>query len=257
MHVYLCFQKQREVEAKRKEEEKQEREQQQEVQKDLKRQLEEANEVTDINLSCCYSTVCSHYINLLYWSDSARIQSISDKPNPKWHIRTNFGCFALLFHIMLNWITVGGSVGQREDGCCVDRDGEGSPAAEEEDPGAGAHATKTRGSPQHSDSRTVRGRHNPTGTGEVNLVSFRHVWRINAASLQCSFILYLQATRRGAEETRWAFAPSKSEGNCSFEESGGDATRWFCFSFNVNITQHSATRGEQPGGRRGERLWKS
>lgn len=41
----MYFQTQREVEAKRKEEEMQEREEQQGVQKDLRRQLEEANEV--------------------------------------------------------------------------------------------------------------------------------------------------------------------------------------------------------------------
>ncbi len=45
-HVFLSFpQTQREVEAKRKEEEKQEREKQQTIQRDLERQLEEAKEV--------------------------------------------------------------------------------------------------------------------------------------------------------------------------------------------------------------------
>lgn len=100
---------------------------------------------------------------------------------------------------MNSFLAVGGSIGQGENGNCVDRHGEGSPSAEEEDPGAGAHTTKTRGSPQYSDSRPVRGRQNPSGTGEVILVSFPHVRRINVASLHCSFILYMQATRRRAD----------------------------------------------------------
>lgn len=46
-HIESIIQKQRDVEAKRKEEERQEREQQQAVQKDLRRQLEEANEARE------------------------------------------------------------------------------------------------------------------------------------------------------------------------------------------------------------------
>ncbi len=53
-------QKQREVEAKRKEEEKQEREKQQATQRDLERQLEEAKEVRKFFLSFRFLKMCFH-----------------------------------------------------------------------------------------------------------------------------------------------------------------------------------------------------